>query len=172
MREAEERGAEGELAHLARDGVDDVLAPVAAVHVPQGREAVDKRAALGVVEVDALAADEDARAVLGVLLEGRRRVEEVSAVERGEPLDLLVGERQTRRHAASSERYLSTARRLASTPNGGSRPWTPASPRPRSRAHRRTSGRPRPTDRDRSGPREAIPGRTRRSSGGVSRSRR
>ena len=110
MGEAEERRAERELAHLARDGVHDVLAPVPAVDVPQGGEAVDERPPLGVVQVDALAADEDARAVLRVLLEGRRRVKEVGAVERGEPVDLLVAERQACRHAASLRRYHSTRR--------------------------------------------------------------
>ena len=111
MREAEERRAEGELAHLSRDGVHDVLPTVAAVDVPQGGQAIDERPALGIVQVDALAADEDAGPVLGVLLEGRRRVEEVSAVERGESIDLLVAEGQTRRHGASSRRYDSMGRR-------------------------------------------------------------
>jgi hypothetical protein len=38
-------------------------------------------------------------------------VEEVGAVEGGEPIDLLVGERQARRHGTSSGPYDSMERR-------------------------------------------------------------
>ena len=57
--EAAVRVGEGEAAHLVRGRLDQFLAPVAQVDVPEAGQPVDVRAALGVLEMDASAPDED-----------------------------------------------------------------------------------------------------------------
>ncbi len=81
----------GELAGLGGDRLGDLLAAVADVHAVEAGEGVEQRPAVTVLDIDALAAGDDAGRGLaaGVLGEVGRGVEEGLAVPEGE---LVVGE--------------------------------------------------------------------------------
>lgn len=61
--------------------VDQLLAAVPDIDAPESSNGVDIALVVGVPNIDALAALEDQRAMLGELLEIRARVEMVSTIE-------------------------------------------------------------------------------------------
>ncbi len=70
-----------QLPHLARRDVGQLVAAVADVHAPEPGHRVQDLLALGVVEVHALGARDDARALRGERAEVRERVHVVAGVE-------------------------------------------------------------------------------------------
>ena len=76
----EEGVVEGQLLHLPRRRVDQLLLAVADVDAPQARHRVEDLRALAVPQVDVVGARDDARALAGQRLEVGERMQEVRRV--------------------------------------------------------------------------------------------
>ena len=77
----EEAVVERQLAHLARRGVGQFVAAVADVDAPEPRHAVQDLVAVGVVDVHALGAGDDPRALCRERLEVGERMQVVTGIE-------------------------------------------------------------------------------------------
>ncbi len=81
VRALEEAVVVRQFAHLARRDVGELVPAVADVHAPEPRHGVQDLLALGIVEVHALGARDDARALGGERAEVRERMHVMAGVE-------------------------------------------------------------------------------------------